>query len=223
MTANQISYWKYQEDKRHNQADESLTARDVAEKERHNAQVESETYRSNVADETERRRNNIASLEETHRANVAKETENKRSNTLGAAVEKYKSDNSLRSTGVNALSKVGVLGVNLGGLVGSLVTSPVDSVNDNFVSLDSGSSKTLTDSEANNAVQKLALQQQAENMKKAQAQKQVEQLKRANLRNVLRTSLGGTNNVKTKQYQKVVQENQLKRQNRSKVSKSNAR
>lgn len=95
MTANQINYWKLQEDKRSNAAkewethrsnttNEELTRRrdentlylgeaNLAESKRHNLVGEQETNRSNLAREYETQRANLAREYETSRTNLANE------------------------------------------------------------------------------------------------------------------------------------------------------
>lgn len=84
MTANQVSYARYMEDKRHNQVSEVETERSnrtrEKETERSNRAREKETYRSNIANETETRRHNVVNETETMRANQAREAETYRSN-----------------------------------------------------------------------------------------------------------------------------------------------
>lgn len=55
MTANQLAYWRLEEDKRANRAKEG------------------ETHRSNLANEKEANRSNVAREKEANRSNVAKE------------------------------------------------------------------------------------------------------------------------------------------------------
>lgn len=73
MTKNQIDYWRYREDQRHNQASEKEENRSNLAKEgenyRHNTSTEKETHRHNVATEGI----DISKLNETQRHN--KETE----------------------------------------------------------------------------------------------------------------------------------------------------
>lgn len=90
-TANQIAYWKLQEEKRSNVSRETETNRSnlasEAETNRHNLATEevasgslTETIRSNLAKEAETNRANLAKEAENYRSNVAKETETHRSN-----------------------------------------------------------------------------------------------------------------------------------------------
>lgn len=99
MTANQLQYWKQQEDIRHNKALEAqglvgldiqkkqlqLNESSIAESARSNKARELETYRSNLARET----NDLLRNQETQRANLANEairreelTEQKRHNEV---------------------------------------------------------------------------------------------------------------------------------------------
>lgn len=98
MTSNLINYWRFNEDRRHNQASEAHNANvleetkrhnlateaynsaSLAESSRHNLAVESETHRSNVARETETHRANVAYETESHRHNLAVESESHRHN-----------------------------------------------------------------------------------------------------------------------------------------------
>lgn len=84
MTNNQINYWRYKEDSRHNKVTEVETERHnrVAEAEivRHNVVSEGEVYRHNVVTEGEIQRHNIesealgrAQLDEVVRHNVRSE------------------------------------------------------------------------------------------------------------------------------------------------------
>lgn len=104
MTANQINYWKLQEDKRHNVeterlsniqrqeeirhnlAGEGLDKLSLEESVRHNTVTEGEASRANIARETETNRANLIYEAETHRANVAREEENIRHNKANEAV-----------------------------------------------------------------------------------------------------------------------------------------
>lgn len=102
MTHNQIEYWKLQEQKRSNAANErenarhnvasevetnrsnlakeTISAGTLAEDMRHNRAGESETYRHNMANENEATRSNKAREFETWRSNLAREIETQRSN-----------------------------------------------------------------------------------------------------------------------------------------------
>lgn len=71
MTANQIAYWKLQEEKRSNLADE-------LEAKRSNIARERETHRSNVTQESHQK----SVLGETARSNRARERETKRHNVV---------------------------------------------------------------------------------------------------------------------------------------------
>lgn len=110
MTGNQIAYWKYAEDARHNAETESQGRQNLAEVARHNLATEgltsrqiglgyaqlglgysqlAETKRANTAREVltssqldETIRSNQAREAETNRANVAKETEIQRHNVI---------------------------------------------------------------------------------------------------------------------------------------------
>lgn len=109
MTANQISYTRAQEERRHNLAVEAETHRSntagelismgtLQESRRSNLARERETNRSNVARETETHRANLAierlgvlNYSESVRANKAREAEAKRSNQAREA-ETYRSN-----------------------------------------------------------------------------------------------------------------------------------
>lgn len=102
MTANQINYWRLQEDKRSNVAREVEThrtnvsnedisrtkvandlylgKRNAAENERHNRVGEIETNRANLAREAENYRSNLARETENYRSNTARERETFRHN-----------------------------------------------------------------------------------------------------------------------------------------------
>lgn len=104
MTANQINYWKLQEDKRHNVeterlsdiqrqeeirhnlAGEGLNKLSLEESVRHNTVTEGEAFRSNVAREQENVRSNMAYEIELNRSNVARESENVRHNKASEAL-----------------------------------------------------------------------------------------------------------------------------------------
>lgn len=87
MTSNLINYWRFNEDRRHNQASEAHNANVLEETRRHNLATEAfnnaslaESTRHNLAVETESHRSNVARETETHRANIAYETESHRHN-----------------------------------------------------------------------------------------------------------------------------------------------
>lgn len=101
MTGNQIAYWNYAENRRHNVEQESFNRANLGEQSRHNQATErltarqislgygqlAETRRANQAREllqsaanAETARSNLAREAETNRANVARETETHRSN-----------------------------------------------------------------------------------------------------------------------------------------------
>lgn len=76
MTGNQIAYWKYAEDARHNTEAESQGRQSLAESARHNRVTEGETTRHNKATEGLSARQiglGYAQLAETKRANTARE------------------------------------------------------------------------------------------------------------------------------------------------------
>lgn len=73
MTNNQINYWRYKEDSRHNKVSE-------VETERHNRVTEVETQRHNVVSEGEVLRHNVVTENETQRHNVRMENETERHN-----------------------------------------------------------------------------------------------------------------------------------------------
>lgn len=103
MTGNQIAYWKYAEDVRHNAEAESQNRQNLAEVARHNLATEgltarqislgyaqlAETKRANTAREvlttsqlSETIRSNMAREVETNRSNLAKEEETQRHNAV---------------------------------------------------------------------------------------------------------------------------------------------
>lgn len=117
MTANQINYWKLQEDRRsnlaketeanrhnivtegetsrHNVATEQVSLGNLQETSRHNTATEQETVRHNTATEAESQRHNVAS----ERFNISQLEENKRHNLsqeqlAGAEniIDRYKAD-----------------------------------------------------------------------------------------------------------------------------------
>lgn len=114
MTANQINYWKLQEDKRSNRAKETETNRsnlanegltrqrdantlylgtiNAAENQRHNLATETETNRSNVAKEQETYRSNVARESENNRSNLAREQENYRHNVMSEGLTRRGQD-----------------------------------------------------------------------------------------------------------------------------------
>jgi hypothetical protein len=85
MTQNQINYWKFKEDQRHNLAQESHNERSLNEQVRSNVAKESETRRSNLAHESETNRSNVAREMEANRSNLASE-EQARINALNTMV-----------------------------------------------------------------------------------------------------------------------------------------
>lgn len=110
MTGNQIAYWNYAENRRHNLEAESLGRANLSEQGRHNLATEgltsrqialgygqlAETRRANQAREllqsqanAEIARSNLARETETNRSNVAKENETHRSNVK---LENFKYD-----------------------------------------------------------------------------------------------------------------------------------
>lgn len=106
MTANQIAYWNYVENKRSNQARERLTGEANVETRRSNIARESETMRSNLAREAETLRSNQANeliartrAREEARANRAKEDISSR--TLGETVRSNKAKEQLTSQSTN--------------------------------------------------------------------------------------------------------------------------
>lgn len=82
MTKNQIEFQKYQEQKRSNQAQESLTQSEQAETHRANVSKETETHRANVVRETQASQ----AQDETERSNRAREAETHRANTVSEAL-----------------------------------------------------------------------------------------------------------------------------------------
>lgn len=145
MTANQISYWKVQEDKRHNNTAENIELAKHYENVRHNTELERETRRHNWADEGEARRSHMVaeaenershkaaesenvrshkvSEAETARSHKAAEAENIRSNNLSTASRLYDSDVKLTSSRMSALSKADAFGVNYGSLLAATLGS----------------------------------------------------------------------------------------------------
>lgn len=71
MTANQIAYFSYKENKRHNLETEAFNISQLDEVRRHNLAYESETQRHNLANESYQ----IMSLAEAKRHNIATETQ----------------------------------------------------------------------------------------------------------------------------------------------------
>lgn len=114
MTGNQIAYWKYAEDVRHNAEAESQGRTNLAEAKRHNLATEglqarqislgyaqlAETKRANQAREllqtnelAETVRYNTLRAEETERSNKAKETETNRHNKKVEGIQNKDVDN----------------------------------------------------------------------------------------------------------------------------------
>lgn len=85
MTQNQISYWKFKEDQRHNQAQEAAALASLNETVRSNKVKENETRRHNITYENETFRSNSARERETNRSNVAQE-EQARINALNTMI-----------------------------------------------------------------------------------------------------------------------------------------
>lgn len=99
MTANQIAYWRLQEDKRHNLAQEGISGDTLSETKRSNIAKEAETNRSNLAKEMELNRANVTnemlkaeSQAENKRSNLAKERETQRHNIVAESNEGRKLD-----------------------------------------------------------------------------------------------------------------------------------
>lgn len=89
MTRNQIDFWKLQESKRSNLANESEARRHNVETEQHNVRVLGETQRHNVAGESETSRHNLQTeayqandLLERSRSNRAQEEIARERNTI---------------------------------------------------------------------------------------------------------------------------------------------
>lgn len=172
MTANQISYWKVQEDKRHNTTAENIELAKHYENVRHNTELESETRRHNWADEGETQRHNRVGEEEIQRAHKAAETENfrshrvaeienershkatesenARSNNLSTAAKLYDSDVKLTTGRMNALSKADAFGVNYGSLLAATLGSAPDY--SKIYSAVDEASHTFTDNKVNEFV-----------------------------------------------------------------------
>lgn len=172
MTANQINYWKVQEDKRHNTTAENIDLAKHYENVRHNTEMESETRRHNWVDEGETRRHNIAGEDENRRAHLAAETENvrshkvseaeiershkateaenARSNSLSTAAKLYDSDVKLTTGRMSALSKADAFGVNYGSLLAATLGSAPDFAN--IYSAVDEASHAFTASKENNFV-----------------------------------------------------------------------
>lgn len=109
MTKNQIDYWNFVENKRHNQAMELYSSGTLNETKRSNLAREEETQRSNLARESETKRSNLAnellgtsrlqedvrhnqtSEKETSRSNIAREFETNRSNVANE-IETHRSN-----------------------------------------------------------------------------------------------------------------------------------
>jgi len=112
MTNNQIQYWKYQEDKRHNLESESLGRDTLGETKRHNIADESvkwfsatEQKRHNVVSEGETERHNRAdesvkwfTAQENQRHNLVYEAENERHNRTSEANQVYATDRSYQAS-----------------------------------------------------------------------------------------------------------------------------
>lgn len=107
MTHNQIEYWKYMEDQRHNVASEEDTDIQNRESNRHNVATENfnlmnlaEGKRHNLATEVELNRHNIQAEQETNRHNVS--TEELSRNELSEIVRHNKSTENI---GYNTLAE----------------------------------------------------------------------------------------------------------------------
>lgn len=113
MTGNQIAYWKYAEDVRHNAETESQGRQNLSEIARHNLATEgltarqiglgyaqlAETKRANTARELlqssqleETIRSNMAKEEETTRSNKARERETARHNERQESMERWQTN-----------------------------------------------------------------------------------------------------------------------------------